>query len=189
MGTDPSSSSPSRKRKWRRRLLIAGAVIFGLLLLAYLILPTVVTPLVRAQLQQIVAEKLNAELRIDRISWSLPRTVHLKGATLVARNADGSAVELLKVSSLKIDLRRLPTKTTPLVIQRLNLDDASIHLINTPEGWVGARGGPPQPPPPEGSGAAKRPLSQIFELRQVSIKNAQIGYEDRTRPETVPLAS
>lgn len=176
---------PAHKRKLRRRLLITGAVLASLLVAAYLLLPTVVTPLVRAQLQQIVAEHLNAELRIGKISWSLPRTVTLTDSVLVARAADGTPVELLKIPKLRIELSRLPTKTTPLVIRRLNLEEVSIHLINTPGGWVGGRTGPPAPP--QASGAANRPLSQIFELRQVRFNGASIVYEDRTRPQTVPL--
>jgi hypothetical protein len=182
-----------RKSRWVRRLRWPAVVIGGLAVVVYVIVPLIVTPMIRARLQKQISTQLNAELRMGSVSYWFPYGVTVRDAVLVGRDQQGEAVELLKIPKLKLALARLPFHEGPLVIRKLILDRPAIHLIDTEQGIVGRRtlvktdASATQATQPAVSDRWQN-LSQMLELRRVTIKDAQIIYEDRESPETVPAA-
>jgi hypothetical protein len=199
-----------RKSRWRRRLkwpLIAFGV---LLIIVYVILPLIVTPIIRNRLQKQLSSQLDADLQMGTVYYWFPYGVTVRDAVLVAKDQQGDAIRLLKIDRLKLALARLPFGEGPLVIQKLILIRPEIHLLDTDEGLVGRHSlvkaeAPPATEPsqpasataesvrsaPSTARAAKiesRKLSEMFELREVRIEDAQIIYEDRKSPQTVPAA-
>ncbi|HEV8607372.1 MAG TPA: AsmA-like C-terminal region-containing protein [Tepidisphaeraceae bacterium] len=173
-----------------RRLRWAGVAIGVLGVVVYVILPLIVTPMIRARLQKQISTQLNAELKMGSVSYWFPYGVTVVDAVLVAKDQQGEAVELLRIPRLKLALARLPFHEGPLVIRKLILEKPAIHLIDSEQGIVGRRSlvkadaSATQPTIPD----RWQKLSEMFELRRVTIKDAQIIYEDRESPETVPAA-
>src|SRR5689334_1476957 len=168
---------------WRRRWVVISGCAGALLLLVFVIGPWAATPIVRAKLQAMVAEQLNAELRIGRLAYVFPYGVNIYDARLTARDTDGTPVDLLATSFAQIKLARLPLRAGPLVIQNVTIDSPAVHLIQTRNGMIG-RGLTKKDQPPE---QRKQKLSEMFELRHVDLSDGQVVYEDRTIPNTVPL--
>lgn len=148
------------------------------------LLPAIIGAIVRAQLHSLVADQLNAELTFSRFDYDFPYTISVGDAKLVSHNADGQPETLLEVPKLDLTLARSPLSAGPLVIKELVIAEPSIHLIQTADGLLGEKSlvktsSAPEPP--------RRKLSEIFELRRVSISNGSLVYENRTRRDVVPL--
>jgi len=191
-----------RKKRRLLRRLKWPLIGFGLLLfLVYVILPLIITPIIRNRLQKQLSSQLNADLQMGGVYYWFPYGVWVNDAVLVAKDQQGEAIRLLKIDRLKLALARLPFGQGPLVIKKLILIRPEIHLLDTDEGLVGRHSlvnadAPPsaaqvsQPAPstaPAGS-IERRKLSEMLELREVRIEDAQIIYEDRKSPQTVPAA-
>jgi hypothetical protein len=167
----------------RRARIVCGAA-GAVVLIVFLLVPYVIGRIVRAQLAAMVADQLNAELRIGRFDYDAPYSVTVHDAALVAAGPDGKPVELLSVRQLDLTLARSPLRDGPLVIKELLIQDPSVRLIKTPDGLVGEKSLVKKPDGPE---PPKRKLSEMFELRRISVARGQVVYEDLTRPGAVPL--
>src|SRR6266568_8274388 len=182
----------NRKSRWRR--LKWPAIVVALLIVAvYLILPQIVTPMIRSRLQKQISTQLNAELRMGGVYYWFPYGVSVSDAQLVAKDAQGQSVELLNIPRLRLSLAKLPFGQGPLVIRKLVLSRPAIHLVDTENGIVGRKNllKGEVPATTQSTPAAPQKqwkLSEMLELRRVTIKDAQIIYEDRESPETVPAA-
>src|SRR5262249_413981 len=108
-----TASAASARRHWLRRLRWVFLIFAALLLLARYLVPRLGAPFLRTRLQQMVASKLNAELRIDHFSYTFPYELHLYGAALRANDPDNQPVELLRVGHLEIALARHPFHSGP----------------------------------------------------------------------------
>jgi hypothetical protein len=201
-----------RKSRWRRRLKWP-LIVFGVLfVIVYVILPAIATPIIRNRLQKQLSSQLDADLQMGTVYYWFPYGVTVSDAVLVAKDQQGEAIRLLKIDKLKLALARLPFGDGPLVIQKLILIRPEIHLLDTDEGLVGrhslVKSDAPspaaeasQPPPataqstqpapsttPAIAKTERRKLSEMLELREVRIEDAQIVYEDRKSPQSVPAA-
>ena len=193
-----------RKFRWLRRLKWPGIVVALLIGLVYGLLPLIVTPMIRSRLQKQLSTQLNAELQMGRVYYWFPYGVSVSDAVLVARDQQGEAIRLLKIDKLKLSLARLPFGEGPLIIRKLILQRPQIHLLVTDEGIVGRHSlvkdespepqattttSEPAPATVPSQQPQRRPkLSEMLELRQVRVEDAQIIYEDRKSPQSVPAA-
>ncbi|HEV8377682.1 MAG TPA: AsmA-like C-terminal region-containing protein [Tepidisphaeraceae bacterium] len=179
-----------RKNRWLRRLKWPGIAIGLLLVLVYVVLPQIATPMIRSRLQKQISTQLNAELQMGGVYYWFPYGVSVSDAVLVAKDQQGQPVELLKIPKLKLALAKLPFGEGPLVIRKLIFNKPSIHLIDTEEGIVGRRtlvkGDLVATQATQSALEHRWKLSEMLELRRVTIKDAQIIYEDRESPQTVP---
>src|SRR5688572_13554037 len=174
-------------RRWWARL---GLVALLLLALLWLIVPRVAAPYVRGKLQAMIASRVDAELRMESLSYLPPFGVRVRGARLVAKENGASEVELLKFARLDLRLAKLPFGEGPLVIERIELQQPEVHLVFTEHGLVGSRalGHPqtqPQPAGPQLPPGTK--LSDMFELRHLAVRGGRIVVDDRTRLGSVPM--
>src|SRR3954454_24917073 len=138
--------------KTRGRRVLLGVV--TALLLAWLMIPKLAAPYVRAKLQAMIASKVDAELRMGSLSYLPPFGVRVHDAKLIAhdRGNAGREFEVLKVARIDLRLAKLPFRKGPLVIQRVEVREPSVHLVYTDEGLLGfvtfarVRETPPNPP-------------------------------------------
>lgn len=177
-----------RWSRLKKRFARIGLGVATGLVLAYFITPLVLRHLVRTRLQAMIADQLNAELRIGGLSYSIPYTVDVTDAELVAPDPEGKPLELLRVPHLALSLARSPLRSGPLVIQSVQIDDPSIHLIKTASGLVGHRTlARPQNPTADSGSTKQWKLSQMFQLRRLALHGGKVIYEDRTLAHTRPL--
>ena len=170
---------PSRRLRW---LIWPAGVIGVLLAVVYVIGPWAATPIIRGKLDAMVRSQLNARLDMGSIVYDFPYGVRVRDAVLVADDPRGGTVKLLELPSLHIALAKLPFGDGPLVVERILLDQPGIHMIKTADGLLGQK-----LIRSEGERSQEEvKLSQMFQLRLVSIDEGRIIFEDRTRPDAAP---
>ncbi len=135
--------------------------------------------IIQAKLQRIVSGHLNAQLEIGDISYSYPFGVTVEDAALVAEpeGKGGPTVTLASFKQLRLQLKELPFGEGPLKIQSIEVDEPTVHVIRTPEGFVGQTGLVKSDEQRERERALK--LSEVFELHRLAILRGRIQYEDR----------
>src|ERR1051325_4949398 len=200
-----------QKSRWRRWLKWPLIVFALLLVIVYVILPLIITPIIRNRLQKQLSSQLDVDLQMGRVYYWFPYGVSVSDAVLVAKDQQGEPIRLLKIDKMKIALARMPFGEGPLIISKLILKRPQIHLLVTDEGIVGRHSpineapaasapssqpqqttAPSTEPTPTTAPSAppqRRPkLSEMLELRQVRVEDAQIIYEDRDSQGSVPAA-
>jgi hypothetical protein len=168
-----------------------------LFLLVYFVAPRIIAPFLRERLQQMVSKHLNAELKMERLSYHFPYGVNAHNVALVAWDAHGQQIDLLRVKELDLHLAKLPWGDGPLVIKRMIIKAPSAHFILTENGLLGTRNlvKPPTPEDQAEEAAAvasgkprKEKPSDYFRLRRFEIHDGQIVFEDhRERSNRPPL--
>ena len=175
----------------RRARIALGVVV--LLVLAWFVVPRMLAPMLRGKLQGMIAGHLDAQLRIGDLSYSPPYGVRARDVSLVTDDPRHGWVELVKVKRLDLKLARLPFGDGPLVIQNVTVQDPSIHLVQTEDGFVGRRlvrkqdGSPATSPKDQPEDFGKGKLSDMFLLRHFGLKNGRVVLENRSRPDLPPM--
>jgi hypothetical protein len=183
-------------RRGRMKYWALGTVAL-LFLLVYFVAPRIIAPVLRERLQQMVSKHLNAELKMDRLSYHFPYGLNAHNVALVAWDAHGQPIDLLRVKELDLHLAKLPWGDGPLVIKRIIIKQPSAHFILTENGLLGTRN-LVKPPTAEdkaeevASAASGKPRkekpSDYFRLRRFEIHDGQIVFEDhRERSNRPPL--
>lgn len=118
------------------------------------------------------------EIKFDSFKYDYPGTLDLTGVTLTA--PDGTQVA--KAAGARITLAEIPKMNQPIVIERIELRDAALRLIATPEG--GFKG---LVPFVKGQAIAQQDmveedvrLSRVLRIRKLSLENGSIEYDDAT---------
>lgn len=161
-------------------MLVTAVVLVALLASGWLVTSQVLGRHIERKLKAMVAKHLEAELRMDSLSYRPPYTVTLSKAKLVATAGDGQKFDLLEVPHLKLTLAELPIHKRPLLIERLSIDRPAVKFIQARPETAVVKEEPEQKQEP------KPKPSDVFRLRHVDITGGQFTYEDRTRPGTVP---
>ena len=170
------------RRNKSRVLFIAVALVA----LAMIVAPMLVRRVVRWRLQSMIAAQLNADLQMGDLSYQYPYGVEVTDATLIANGPDGRPLELLRVPHLSLMLAHSPLRSGPLVIESLSIDKPAIHLIRLPAGLVG-RNGLAKSKAEKEEETHPWKLSDMFQLRQVTITGGSVIFEDRALANTRPL--
>ena len=124
------------------------------------------------KLSGMVADRLDAELRIKSLWYIPPVGMWVSGASLY-RDEE----RLVEIGPTKLRLARIPWFNKPLIIQSLDVDDPVIEISRTEQGLMGgpglvkARPIPPKPRPP-------KKLSDILRLRKFILNRGKIVYTD-----------
>ncbi len=160
------------KRRWARRLFL---LITLLLLGACLIAPAMLGHVIAYKLQSEVATRLHGRLELENVYYIFPYGVRIKHASLYTD--ESSSQPVLDVGQIVIKLARFPFGTGLLIFEQAEIHNPTVRIIKTPAGFQSA----PLPArqsfmaPPE----EKRKLSDLFELRHLSVTQGQVIYEDR----------
>ena len=163
-----------------------------------MILPQLGGWIIRRSLQAAIVQQFNADLHIGDITYLPPYGAKLTDVALITRSPDSAGREgqdhgqehdqelrLINIPALTLRLAKLPLGRGPVLVEQLILQDPAVHLIGTRDGLMGLRtlvrsSSEPKP-------AAPQKLSDLFRLRRVALAGGQVIYEDRTRPESVPM--
>jgi hypothetical protein len=179
--TSTAAPRETPRTRSRKPFWIVGTIAL-LIGLVYFVGPSVVAPMLRERLQQMVAQHLNAELKMDRLTYHFPYGLSAHNAALVAWDDRGQQIDLLRVKELNLHLAKLPWGDGPLVIKRIIIKEPSAHFILTENGLLGTRGlvkeQPTEVAPQPGKPKKEKP-SDYFRLRRFEIHDGQIVFEDR----------
>ncbi len=175
----------AKVRKWVLRSL-AVIVLIGLIagIAAWYYAGPYAQGIIHAKLQRIVSSQLNAELQMGTIEYAYPYGVTVDEVALVA-DPSGKAVTLASFKRLRLQLTELPFGDGPLKIESIEVDEPTIHLIRTPDGFVGRSGLVRDEQEKLRRNAPK--LSEIFLLRHLQLSDARVMYEDVRQPDQQPL--
>lgn len=177
---------PAGRRSKLRRFIWGMLITLALL---YVIGPRLAAPFVRARLQKMVSQKLNAELTMADLAYRFPYGVVAKDAALVTKDADGKPIDLLRVKELRLSLVALPFGDGPLLIEKIAIKDPTANLIMNEDGvFVGFKGLVKDETEElkEQTEQQKKPgkekPSDYFRLRRLEMTGGQITYLDRRSP-------
>ncbi len=141
------------------------------------------------QLVGIVNTHLEPSLGFETLELESPKLAVVNGATLTA--PDGT--EILSIDTLSVRLAKLPRVGEPIVIQAIEIVDATIHVERDPV--TGRFKG--LDPILKGAGNTSEPaedddeairLSDVFELRRILLDNVDLRYDagDGSAPMVLP---
>jgi uncharacterized protein involved in outer membrane biogenesis len=155
------------KRVCRIMLLIAAAFAVLLVACALLLHTPPVKNWIRAQAEKYVREKYSAELKIDRLRFSIVKGfVSVEGLTL--RSAVEPDLEpLLRIKRADIGLNLIPTIWGSTSIEFVRLEDADIYVVADKAGRLN------MPNFGGGNGGGK------LQIRTLEITNGSLQIEDR----------
>ena len=115
------------------------------------------------------------KIEFKKFEYDPPYTVRMTGVTLTA--PDGTKV--VEAGTMIVTLAETPGLNKPVVIQNVELDDATLRLIATPEG--GFKGLVPFMKGENIKDQSKvdenAKLSNVFQLRKVTLKNGGLVYD------------
>jgi len=138
------------------------------------------------QVISIVENHITPSPDIQSIDYQAPSTAIVENVTLTAENQ-----LIMSVNRMVLELSEIPKYGEPIQIQRIELDNPCLRLITTPTGdfvgWSGfVRSAVKEDldTVPQG-----QRLSDVLVLRQVTIRNGQLIYDDSdesTEPMILP---
>jgi hypothetical protein len=169
----------------RWRSIFVGIAIAAVVL--FFVTPPLLRRIVQHRLQALASDKLNARLEIGSLDYRYPYGVDVRDAALVTQTPQGESLTLLEIPRLRLELAKLPFARGPLVIERLEIAEPSIHLIRTANGLVGSKTLVRENPQAESESEQRSKLSDILRLTRFVVHGGSITYEDRTAPGTVPV--
>ena len=183
----PQTPRRARGRKWSVALLIVSILVAAVVFVS----PVALAPLVQRKLQAMVEDHLHARLEIGSLQYHFPYGVTVRDVSLVARDPalppDAPSVQILGIGKLDLRLAELPFHDKPIVVENLAVERPVLNLVRLEDGsWVGpgllqrAR----REPPPEDR---RIKLSDALRLRQFTVTDANVRFEDRTRASTKPM--
>ena len=168
----------------RRRHLVAGSIAILLAVVAIAVWIGAVERWIGQELRALAAAHLEPSFDFDDLSYRFPSTVTLRGVVLTSPDAEAKAgsVDILAVKSLTLSLSEIPWPKRPFRMQRLDLSVPTVRLvrIDSTSGLLGYSNllkdksepaAPSARPPPK--------LSELFQVRSVSIGDGRIGYDSR----------
>jgi len=131
------------------------------------------------ELKQTVNAELKPDLEFDSLDYQSPRTVVLRGVRLRADDPDrpGQRVDLIASDRLTIELAELPRQGRPLKITSLAFDGLDIRLIAQQAGGLIGFTELLEHQPEQA-----KPLSEVLQITQITIRNGAITYDPR-KPE------
>lgn len=115
------------------------------------------------------------KIDFKKFEYDPPLTIRMTGVTLTA--PDGTRV--VEAGGMVVTLAETPSLNKPIVIQNVELDDATLRLIATPEG--GFKGLAPfmkgENIKDQSKVEENAKLSNVFQLRKVTLKNGGLVYD------------
>jgi hypothetical protein len=167
-------------KRAKRAIGVVIAIVI-LLAVAWFSLAIALSPLLRAKLQTQVSAHLNANLHIGSLRYAFPYGVQAWDVHLVG-NADN--VELFSCDHMELSLVRLPTSSGSLLINKIVLQKPVARIVRGANNSFSGTSVVRQIP--GGQPTSKR-ISDILQLRILTINDGQVSYEDRSQPKLPPM--
>jgi len=160
---------------------LAALVVAAVIALAVLLPRVVDRPEVRARIEAAAREATGRDLTYESLSAELfPPAIDVVKPTLAADVA--GAPPLFAAERLSLRLELLPLLGGAIVLDRVRVDGARVHLVRGPEAAkaAGADLKPAAAPVPEPGAPAPSPSHGTLGIRNLDVRGAQITIEDRT---------
>ena len=129
--TTKRAETPPSPRKRRRRWWIGVVIVLVPLFIAY----GLVCRYLERKLENTVAQKLDAELKIDGLLYFPPYGIRITNAHLIRKNN-----VVLNLGRLSLRLAESPFGDDPIVIEHFDVADPVVRIIRTTEGLQGGPG-------------------------------------------------
>lgn len=139
---------------------------------------------VGTQLKEVVGAYLKPELQFDSLDYQSPMTVVLTNVRLSAEDPDnkGQRVDIIDAKRIRVELAELPRQGQPLRITAIEMDGATVRLVDAKQGGlVGFSDLLLEQTPDDAP-----PLSEVLQTKQIVLRNGAIEYDART-PGTEPM--
>ncbi len=146
--------------------------------------------IIRDKLQAIVSGHLNADLEIGEITYQYPLGVVAEDVTLITNMPDEEPVTIASFKTLTLSLAKTPFGDGPLVIEKIDIDQPTLHLIRKIDGYAGVQKlirSEQEKRSIEQKIESIPKLSDVFHLRQMRLSKMTVRYEDRRLSNPVPL--
>ena len=170
--------SPPARRRWKRILLWTTCILFGIVGLIALAAQIFIAPQIESQLIAAVEDHLHATIRVGKIRYHIPFTVHLYDVKLIGHPEINGGVELLSARRINISLASIPWGKGPVIIQRLAIIDPSAHIVRQPDGSIA--GLDLVKPTGEQHPHGPMKLSDLLQLRRFMMRDGTVVVIDHT---------
>ncbi|HEX8524074.1 MAG TPA: AsmA-like C-terminal region-containing protein [Tepidisphaeraceae bacterium] len=171
-----SEAEPATDRRRLRRWIIIASVA----LLVVCGLEYGISKFLDYKLRDTIADRLDAELKIDGLWYVPPLSVHVASAALY-RDEE----RLIAIGPSEIKLARIPLPRRPVVIESIEVDEPTIELTRDKEGFIGGPGFVKERK--KRPRRAPRKLSEILQLRHFQINAGTITYTDQRSHDPLPM--
>lgn len=140
---------------------------------------------IAGELRAVINGYLIPECYFDTLDYRAPLTVEITGFRLTADDPDnpGQTIDFITADRALLTLQELPREGRPLKIKTLELDGATIKLIEARDGsgLIGFANLVESEPDPDAP-----PLSEVLQITRIDVKDAALVYDDRD-PATEPM--
>ncbi|MDQ3439823.1 MAG: hypothetical protein M3478_05680 [Planctomycetota bacterium] len=153
----------------RRRWWVGVAIVLVPMFIAY----GFVCRYLENKLEATVAQKLDAELKVDGLLYLPPYGIRLRGAHLVRQNN-----VILNLGRVSLKLAESPFGGGPIVIEHFDVANPVVRIIRTKEGLQGGPGFVKEDVKKEPE--PKKKFSDFLRLRRFAITHGTIVYDDDT---------
>ncbi len=136
------------------------------------------------QVVGVVERSIVPDVGFERFEYQAPRTLRFVGLTLTSPGG----VRVAEARSVEVELTRMPRYGDPVLIERIGIVGGVVELIETREddgslGFVGLApfvepraGGAPSAGPPAQNYEGERLLSDVLEIRLVTLEDCGVRY-------------
>jgi len=143
------------------------------------------------QLKRVANGHLNPTLDFDELDYQCPKTVVVTGVRLIAddaRGPDGRSA-ILSAKRLELTLDCIPKEGEPIVIRDVIAQRPTVRLIaaGPGAGLVGFSDLVKQTGTDASPGGDAPPLSQVFRMHRVVVRDAAVEYDARGEGDAPPL--
>jgi hypothetical protein len=170
----PPQENPPPPHRWKlpRWAIWTLAGVAGIFLIVCLSFTAIVGMIIRHELKSQVAANLNATLDIDTLSYQPFLGAKIGRAELTTPGPDGSAVPVIELSGLQVNLARLPWGG-PILIENCTIHDPTIDLVELPSGELQIEQNFLKP-----STTPSGKLSDVLQIQHFTIDNLQVRWSD-----------
>jgi len=183
------------RRSVRRLQIIVASVAILVLVVAAAVWVGAVEHWVGQQLRALAAARLNPIFAFDDLTYTIPSTITLRGVRLTSPDpeAPSEAIEILAIGSLTLMLSNIPRPNRPFRLQQLDLTAPTLRLVRIRAGEAsGSLLGfsdllKEEPEPAARPARPPAKLSDLFQVRVVSIQGGRAQYDPRDGSAVVML--
>jgi len=175
------------RRSVRRLQIIVASVAILALVIAAAVWVGAVEHWIGQELRALAAARLNSTFDFDDLTYTFPNTITLRGVRLTSPDPEAPAepIEILALDALTLVLSSIPRPNSPFRLRQLDLAAPTLRLVRirageTSGGLLGFSDLLKEEPEPAARPA--RPpakLSDLFQVRVVSIQGGRAQYDPR----------
>jgi hypothetical protein len=172
------SVAPERRSRWRRRLVIAGAVLVGLAVAVRVALPWAVERAV-----PVAAERFGFAATVENVDFAMLRGhVAVEGARvapLAPTSAGAAAPDLLRLGRLFVNLEWLRLLRGELEVAELAIEKPALSLVRAADGYIELPALPPSTEPKPREEAKAEPSEPMpVTVKSLAIRGTEFHLVD-----------